>query len=106
MTGVSPVGVNVPLAVSVSCLACLSRRLPATVSLILMFAAPAAENLSRPAPTRPGLGFVFLASFEPGGTSYQSIAAVPASSVLKESVNPPWVSRAAISRTYPWVRSG
>ncbi len=44
LMGVLPVGVKVPLAVSVSCLACLSRRLPAAVSLILIVAVSAAES--------------------------------------------------------------
>ena len=44
VTGDLPPGVNVPFAVSLSCLVCLSRRFPAAVSLILMVAVPAAEN--------------------------------------------------------------
>lgn len=45
LTGVSPVGVKVPSAVSLSRLACLSRCLPVAVSLILIVAVPAVEKL-------------------------------------------------------------
>ena len=45
LTGVSPAGVKVPLAVSLSRLECLSCRLPVAVSLILIVAVPAAEKL-------------------------------------------------------------
>ena len=50
---------KMPSAVSFSCLACLSRRLPATVNLILILAVPAARKISLPDATSSGLAFVF-----------------------------------------------
>ena len=68
LTGAHPVGVKLPLAASLSGIARAIRRLPAGVSTILIFLAPAAENASRPAPSSSGSGLVLTASLAPGGT--------------------------------------
>lgn len=96
-----PVGVNVPLAFSLSCLAFLSRRLPAAVSLSLSLPVPAAGKDTSPEATRTGLAAACLASLAPAGTSYQSMTATPASRAVSEIVRPPLLSSDEIFAALP-----
>ncbi len=65
--GVLPLGVNVPLAVSFKLPVPLSRRFPAAVNLTFISAFPGPANVIRPDATSTSLGWLFLASFAPGG---------------------------------------
>src|SRR2546421_5201431 len=101
LTVPSPVGVNVPLAVSLSLLLLLRRRLPASVSLILIRLVPAAVKDARPDATSIGFTLFLFASFAPGGSSYQSMTAVPASNASNLIVNPLTLSSAGILAALP-----